>query len=56
MQLMKRLINGEEGQGMVEYALIVGLISIIAVTAISATGTSVNTLWGKVKTAIEAVD
>jgi Flp pilus assembly pilin Flp len=33
-----RLLFGEEGQGMVEYGLILGLISIVAIAALSATG------------------
>ncbi|MGO4886437.1 Flp family type IVb pilin [Anaerobacillus sp. MEB173] len=38
MEMMKRLIVEEEGQGMVEYGLITGLIAIIAVFIFSDTG------------------
>ena len=31
MEIMKRLVQEEEGQGMVEYALIIALISIVLV-------------------------
>ena len=31
MEIMKRLVQEEEGQGMVEYALIIALISIAAI-------------------------
>jgi pilus assembly protein Flp/PilA len=31
MEIMRRLVQEEEGQGMVEYALIIGLISIVLV-------------------------
>ena len=46
MELVKnlfvRIAREEEGQDMVEYALILGLISIIAVAAVTATGTSIR--------------
>ena len=32
----------EEGQGMVEYALILVLVSVVALTALTAIGTQVN--------------
>ena len=31
MEIMRRLVQEEEGQGMVEYALIIGLISIVVI-------------------------
>jgi len=55
MELMKRLINDEEGQGLVEYALIVGLIALVAVAAIAASGTAINTIWTKIKTELEKI-
>ncbi len=38
MELIKRFVREEEGQGLVEYALILGLIAIVAITALSAAG------------------
>ena len=35
----------EEGQDLIEYALLVGLISLVAVAAITAAGTSVNLIF-----------
>ena len=40
LQLAK--MRGEEGQALIEYALIVSLISVIAIAALTATGTSVK--------------
>jgi Flp pilus assembly pilin Flp len=40
LQLAK--MRAEEGQAMIEYALIVSLISVIAIAALTATGTSVK--------------
>jgi pilus assembly protein Flp/PilA len=33
MEIMKRLVQEEEGQGLVEYALIIAIISIVIVAA-----------------------
>jgi pilus assembly protein Flp/PilA len=51
---MHRLVHEEEGQDMVEYALILGLVSIIAVAAVTTTGTSVRTIWNNVSSAVTA--
>nr|MBK5234348.1 Flp family type IVb pilin [Clostridium sp.] len=34
-------VKNEEGQGMVEYALLAGLISIVAIVALTSVGTEV---------------
>ena len=36
LDLIKRLVKEEEGQGMVEYGLIIALISIVLIVALSA--------------------
>ena len=36
MEIMRRLYSEEEGQGLVEYALIIALISIVAIVAMRA--------------------
>ena len=45
---MNRFFREEEGQGLVEYALIIGLIAIVAIAALSAAGTSVSGLFGNI--------
>jgi pilus assembly protein Flp/PilA len=42
IQKVKALRDGEEGQGMVEYALILVLVSIIAIGALTAIGANVS--------------
>jgi Flp pilus assembly pilin Flp len=37
-------MRAEEGQALIEYALIVSLISVIAIAALTATGTSVKSM------------
>ena len=44
----------EEGQALVEYALILGLISIVAITLLTAIGTDVSQVLSKVSTALES--
>jgi pilus assembly protein Flp/PilA len=40
--------KNEEGQDLIEYALLVGLISLVAVAAITAAGTSVNEIFNNI--------
>ena len=42
------LRNGEEGQAMVEYALILALVSVAAVAILSTLGGSVSSIFDKV--------
>lgn len=46
----KALRDREEGQTMVEYALILALVSVAAVTILSTLGTSVSSIFNKVNT------
>ena len=50
---VQQLKERDEGQAMVEYALILGLVSVVAITVLTAIGTDVNTIFGKVKTALD---
>jgi pilus assembly protein Flp/PilA len=42
---LRALAKNEEAQDLIEYALLVGLISLVAVAAITAAGGSVNTIF-----------
>lgn len=53
--MLKTFLNEEEGQGMVEYGLILGLISIVAIAALTAAGGQVNRLLGVVSTTLSTV-
>ena len=44
----------EEGQDLLEYALLVALIALVAVGAITAAGTNVNAIFGSVATKLAA--
>lgn len=57
MNLIKRLralSRHDEGQDLIEYALLVGLISLVAVVAITAAGGSVNGIFTAIQTALAA--
>lgn len=49
MELIRRFFNEEEGQGLVEYALIIGLIAIVAIAALTASGSSISGIFDKIK-------
>ena len=55
MELLKRLIVEEKGQGLTEYALILGLVVLGIWAAVSAggTGESITEIFNQVATAVE---
>jgi pilus assembly protein Flp/PilA len=54
-RLLLTLVNDSDGQDLIEYALLAGLISLAAVTAVINVGGGVNTVWGGVDTQMQAV-
>jgi pilus assembly protein Flp/PilA len=42
----------DEGQDLLEYALLVALIALVAVGAITLAGTNVNTIFGQIAAAL----
>jgi len=48
-------LRDERGQAMVEYALIIGLVSIVTVGALTLMGGSVNGMLTAIQTALSAV-
>ncbi len=46
------LFNEEDGQDLIEYALIVGLVALAAVIAMTTLGTSISSMWSAVSTAL----
>jgi pilus assembly protein Flp/PilA len=45
---LKALQDGESGQAMVEYALILALVSVAAVAILSTLGTSVSSIFNEI--------
>ena len=50
IQLAK--MRAEEGQALVEYALIISLIAVVAITMLTLTGTNVNKILNSIATAL----
>ena len=50
LNLFKRLVKEEEGQGLVEYALIIALIAIVVIGAVRTLGGSVNDKFTEINT------
>ncbi|HMF94977.1 MAG TPA: hypothetical protein VKE96_11805 [Vicinamibacterales bacterium] len=45
---LQTMLNREEGQDLLEYALLVALIALVAVGAITLAGKNVNTIFGNI--------
>jgi len=48
----RSFLRAEDGQDLLEYALLIALIALVAVAAVTAAGTSVNTIFNNIATAI----
>ena len=49
---MKNRLYREEGQALVEYALILGLISVVSILVLTTIGTDVSKILSKVESAL----
>lgn len=56
MNLLVRLTRRQEGQGIVEYALMIGLVVLVIWAVVNGSGvaTFINQTWDDVKAGIEA--
>ncbi len=52
---LKAWMTEDEGQDLIEYVLIAGLIALVAVVAITAAGTSINAMWNAIAAQLNAV-
>ncbi len=52
MNLVKRFLQSEDGPTATEYAVMLALIIIVALTAITTLGTKVKTIFTNVETAL----
>jgi len=51
--ILKSYIEREEGQDLIEYALIAGLLALAAVAALMTLGGSIQTMWEALSGAVE---
>jgi pilus assembly protein Flp/PilA len=54
IRIAAQIRSRQEGQAMVEYALILGLVSVVAITMLGFIGTDVNTIFTKIEAALSA--
>lgn len=52
MDFYTRLRRGEDGQALVEYALILSLISVVCIVVLTAIGTNVNSILQEIADAL----
>jgi pilus assembly protein Flp/PilA len=50
--LFVRFVREDEGQDLVEYAMLVAFIAFIAIVGVTAFGEALNTWWGDVATGV----
>jgi len=55
MEMLKRFIRDEQGLETVEYAIIAGLILVIAIATIGLIGANINRIFGLVNVKLDAV-
>lgn len=53
--MLRKWFKDEEGQGMVEYGLIIGLIAIVVIVALVALGPKIRDLFNEVNDQIDAI-
>jgi Flp pilus assembly pilin Flp len=50
--LVTRLVQDDQGQDLIEYALLGGFISIVAIAALTLLGPQIVILWNKILAAV----
>ena len=53
--LIVRLVREDGGQDLIEYALLAGFISLVAVVAITNVGVGVNTVYGNINSQVASI-
>lgn len=51
-KLLKRLVREEQGQDVIEYALIASALSVIAIPVVPQIGTAVLAVWNNINTRV----
>ena len=53
--LLSRLVREEEGQDIIEYALLAAAISVVAIPTVPAIGDAVNSAYGNIATQVQGL-
>jgi len=54
-KLLRRIVREEEGQDLIEYALLAGFISLVAVVMITNVGVGVNGVYSNINAQVAAI-
>ena len=54
--LLKRLVREEQGQDLVEYALLVGGIGLVVITGANDLGTAIDAAYQRIETDVAAIN
>ena len=54
-KLLRRIVREEEGQDLIEYALLAGFISLVAVVMITNVGAGVNGVYSNINAQVAAI-
>jgi pilus assembly protein Flp/PilA len=54
-KLISRFLRDDRGQDLIEYALLAGFISLVAVLAITNVGTGVNSVYDNINTQVNKI-
>ena len=54
--MLRKWFKDEEGQGMVEYGLIIGLIAVVVIVALVALGPKIRDMFNDVNEQIDAIN
>jgi pilus assembly protein Flp/PilA len=52
---LRALLRNDKGQDLIEYALLAGLIALVAVVAITQAGQEVDRVWDNIVTSLQGV-
>ena len=52
VKFVSSFVRGEEGQDLLEYALLIALIAVVCAGAVAAAGTAVNGIFGSITAAL----
>jgi pilus assembly protein Flp/PilA len=55
INMLLTLIRDDQGQDLIEYALLAGFVALATTAAVTSVGTSLNTVYGSVATKVAAV-
>ncbi len=55
MMVLKALLQDESGQGMTEYAILIGTLALGAIVTLIAIGTRLNGVFGNVQTQLNSL-